>query len=250
MSDQDVFGDNNNPTPAGDPSTSQNDPFADQLSVIKNENGEPKYKDVGTALEALNSSQQFIGTLKSEKATIEQELANAKAELAKMGSIEDFVNKISPNAEPNGDPVTPETSGGLSEEKVAQLLDQRLQAQSAKAAEDANLTSVIESLSSVHGDKTAEHIKTKAAELKITPAALKEMAKTNPTVALTLLGGGNQTSSAPAQSTTIPPMTKPDDNSPPVFERGVARGGYTNKELVEMFRQSKEHTNKRLGLEN
>lgn len=248
MSDQDPFNQTQNSTD-GNPVTTQNDPFADQLSSIKNENGEQKYKDVDTALKALQESQQFIKQLKDEKSAVEAKLNEANTELTKMGSIDDFVNKLSPNTEPKADPATPANVEGLSAEKVAEMLDQRMAQQAQSAAEESNFKRVVEALSSVHGDKTAEHIKTKADELGTTPAALKDMAKTNPTMALAILGGAGGKSTAPSQSTTIPPMKPSDDNPMPKHERGIARGGLTNKELLERFRESKAYTNKKHGWE-
>lgn len=245
MSDQDPFNPEDKSNTDGDPVVPQNDPFADQLSGIKNENGEQKYKDVGTALKALQDSQQFIRQLKEEKALAESKLEQASSELAKMGSIDDFVKKISPDSKPSTHSETPKGVEGLSEEKVAEILDRRMAQQSQRAAEESNLRQVIEALNSVYGDQTPEHIKNKASEYKTTPAALKEMAKTNPQMAMAILGGAAPKSRTPSQSMTIPPMKTPDDNPAPKWERGIARGGLTNKELVERFRESKAYTNKK-----
>lgn len=251
MADQDVFGEDQTQN-SGDPASSQTDPFADKLGAIKNEKGEPKYKDIETALDALAASQQFIETLKAEKAEEQRKAQEAAAELAKMGSIDDFVKRISPDATPSTPAKTPEGGEGLSEEKVAQLLEDRLQRQAQETQRQSNLSAVVDSLSKVHGDSTkvAEHIQAKAKELDTTPAALKEMAMSNPTLALNVLGGEVKSAPKPSQSTTIPPVSPTDDNPPPNFEKGIARGGFTSKELVEMFRESKKYTNKRLGLES
>lgn len=250
MPDQDPFNQEQNNQNTGDPSASQIDPFADQLSAIKNDQGEQKYGSVAEALKALNASQQHIKTLESEKRQDREQLEQARAELARMGSIDDFVKKISPTAAPTETQETPVVAEGLSEEKVMKMVQDRLEAQSAQAKAEQNLSLVVDKLSSVYGDKTSEHIAAKAAELQTTPAALREMAKSNPSMALTLLGGvPASSSSAPSQSTTIPKLTPPDNNPKPVIERGIARGGYTNKELVDMFRQSKAYTDKRLGLD-
>ncbi len=44
--------------------------FADQLASITNERGEPKYKDLPTALQALKHSQEYIPSLKQENETL------------------------------------------------------------------------------------------------------------------------------------------------------------------------------------
>lgn len=131
MSDQDdIFGNEPKPnqTNPGDPGTPPSDPFADKLAGIKNENGEQKYKDLNTALEALSASQQFIPQLQNENAELKKQMEEMDAKLKQMGNIEDFVNRVSPNqpATPPAEPATPVQPQGLGEEEIAKLLDQRL----------------------------------------------------------------------------------------------------------------------------
>lgn len=250
MSDQNMFDDNNEPET---PDPAQTDPFADKLSAIRNEKGEPKYKDVNTALDALAASQNFIEQLKSEKRQVEESYNSLKEDLEKRETVEDFVNRISPTAQkPQETPKTSANTEALSEEKIAELLDQRLSIRDQQSAKENNLKTVVSKLSEIHGDnaKAALFIKEKAKELQTTPAALKELAMSNPTMAMQLLGGVPKAqNTSPSQSTNVPPISPTDSNEPPKFERGIARGGFTNKELVEMFRRSKEYTNKRLGLD-
>lgn len=248
MSDQTMF---NEPTQTqATPVTSQSDPFVDKLMAIRNENGEPKYKSVEAALDALAESQRFIETLKSEKRTVEEQLEAEKAERQKMGNIEDFVKKISPNAQPSPAPVTAGNAQGLSEERVAQLFQEQLQARERETTAQRNLDTVVSTLAQMHGDKASAFITQKAQELNTTPAALKELAKSNPTMALTLLGGAVvKTNASPSQSSIVKPSNPSDPNPKPTYERGIARGGLSNKELLERFNASKAYTNKRIGLE-
>lgn len=251
MSDQDVFAENQT-NPAGDPSVSPTDPFADKLKEIRDETGKPKYKDVDTALEALNASQQFIEQLKQEKRQVEAEKATAEAELAKLGNIDDFVKRLNPTQEqPNVTP-TSDAPGGLSEDKVVELMEQRLKAQQEKAVAEQNLQKVLSTLVQEHGDNAATFIQNKAQELGTTPTKLKELSSSNPTMALHLLGGAAvKPKVTPSVSSVLSPTNDSGELTRPVVEKGqgVARGGRTNKELLEMFRQSKEYTNKRIGLE-
>lgn len=126
----DIFGNEPKPnqTNPGDPGTPPSDPFADKLAGIKNENGEQKYKDLNTALEALSASQQFIPQLQNENAELKKQMEEMDAKLKQMGNIEDFVNRVSPNqpATPPAEPATPVQPQGLGEEEIAKLLDQRL----------------------------------------------------------------------------------------------------------------------------
>lgn len=248
MSDQEMFG-NETPNPNSEtPNPSQPNPFADQLSGIKNENGEPKYKDVEAALNALSQSQQHIKTLESERATQGQELDQARQDLAKMGSIDDFVKKISPNAAPTNPSETPVVSS-LSEEKVVSILQEQMQRTQEVQVQDANLKSVIAQLSQIHGEKASSMIKQKAVEMNTTPQALQDLAKSNPAMALAVLGGGTSSPTQPSRGTTIPPISSPDDNPIPKWDRGIARGGLTNSELMERVAEAKKYTYKRLGLD-
>ena len=250
MPDQDIFDDTQpNPKPVETPPTSQPDPFADKLMAIKNENGEPKYKTGEAALEALQASQQFIETLKTEKQGVLTDLEKAKAELAKMGNIDDFVKRIAPNAEPEPTKPTSEKSQSLSEEEITKLLETALSKREQESRAKANLDSVIVEVSKTHGDKAASVIAQRAKDLQTTPEALRELAKTNPTMALTLLNVKVQPSAQPSRSTTIPPIHSSESNPAPVFEKGVARGGFSNKELVDRWRQVKDFTYKELKVE-
>lgn len=259
MSDQDLFKEqntnneeqqqNNEETPR----EPQADPFADLLSEIRNENGEPKYKDVATALNALKSSQSFIEQLKAEKRELEEKHNKTQSELERMGTIDDYVNRLqnkSPKSATADQPKeTPKGEGGLSEEQVARLLDERLTARERQAAQAANLERVQSQLKETHGENAAVFLKQKAEELEMTLDELKELASTKPTVALTLLGGQTKSPTKPSQSSVIPPRQAPDNNPMPSWERSAVHGGLTNKELSERWKQAKQFTYKRIKVE-
>lgn len=255
MPDQDIFSDNNQnknqqPNPAGTPPQSQTDPFVDLLAEIKNENGENKYKSVEDALKALKASQQFIETLKEEKKGTESELEAARTELAKMSNIEDFVNRISPNAEPKKPEPTGNENKGLSEEEITKLLESALARRETQFQQDNNLSSVISIISQEHGDKASDFIATRAKELNTTPAQLRDLAKSNPTMALTLLNVKSKAPIQPSQSTINSNTNIPNNNEPPKFTKGASRGGMSQKELLEMWRGVKDYTYKQLNVEN
>lgn len=257
MGDQTVFDDEpttpQESTPPTTPVNTQTDPFVDKLMAIKNEKGEPKYKSVDDALVALANSQQFIETLKAEKRTIEEQLHAEKAERQRLGNIDDFVQKLNPNAKPNQPPETPAKENGLSEERVAQLLEAQLQKREYDSLMQRNLETVIGQLKEAYGDQATDHIRKRASELNTTPAALKDLARSNPLVAMTLLGGASaKPSPHPSQPSLVKPSINATDPNPrPVVEqgKGATRGGLSNKELAERFKQSKAFTNKRIGLE-
>lgn len=254
MSDNDMFEEEKNvtkPEQVETPPAPPSDPFADKLQAITNENGEPKYKDVETALEALKASQQFIETLKTEKSQTSAELEQARAELEKMGNIDDFVNRIKPDAKTQEKVETPPKTHSLSEEEITELLQKQLDQRDQQSQQARNLEEVTRKLSEMHGDKSAEYIKQRAKELGTTAAELKNLSMANPNMALALLGTPGKTVPKPSQPSTLnlPPNTN-EDNPRPKWDRGAARGGLTSAELAERWRQSKDFTNKRIGLEN
>ncbi len=256
MSDQDMFNQENKeqevtPEQKETPSSSTDDIFADKLKKIVNERGEPKYKDVDTALEALNASQQFIETLKQEKSQADQELEQAKAKLEQMGNIDDFVKRVSPNAKAKEEEPTSPTTNSLSEERVQALLQEQFDRREQESRKASNLSEVTKKLSEVHGDKAAAFLKTKAEELGTTIEGLKELSSTNPKMALALLGSPASNKPKPSQPSSVNlPLNTDGDNVRPQFEKGTTRGGLTSKEMTERWKQSAAFTNKRIGLDN
>ena len=251
MSDNDMF----NEQPQQEqpkvetPPTANSDPFADKLSAIKNEQGEPKYKDTETALEALSASQQFIERLKAEKAEEQRLRVELETKLTKLGSIDDFVKKLNPNTQTNERVETPQNSAGLSEEKVAELLQKHLAQRDQESQQTKNLSEVTQKLSELYGDKSAALIQQRAKELGTTAAGLRDLAKSNPKMALALLSTPSKAPApAPSQTSMNLPYTPREDNPMPRFEKGTTRGGLSNAELAERFKQSKSYTNKRIGV--
>lgn len=228
------------------PETPPTNPFDDQLKAFVNEAGEPKYKDVNAALNALKASQEFIATLKSEKTQVEQDLLKAREELTKLGSIDDYVNRLKEVTSDDQPKETPKAAGGLSEDQVAAILEKTLQAREVASVAQSNLKRVEEELVKTQGDQAPTFIKQRASELHMTVAQLKELSSKSPEAALTLLGVQSKKPITPISSTQAPKTETPSDGELPRFEQGVSRGGLTNKELVERLNKVKEYTYKRL----
>lgn len=250
MSDSDIFTESES-KPQETPATSS-DPLADRLAAIKNENGEQKYKDVVTALEALAASQQFIETLKSEKHQVDTELQELRDKVSQMESVEDVLKRIAPNAATPKTPATPEGDKVQSEQDIMATVEKALAIRKAKETEEANLSLVVDSLSSKYGDQAGAMIKQRALDLGTTPDALKDMARNNPKVVLELMGVSAKPKQIvnPSVTELVPPHKLSADNPLPKWEKGIARGGLTNKEIVERMKQAREYTNKRLGLDS
>ena len=246
MSDHDPFKQNTE-QPSGN--LSSPDVFSDQLKLIKNENGEQKYKDVPAALEALAHSQQFISTLQQEKAATTAELERIKKEAETRESVESLLNKFTnkPNQEPAPKVDQPDASQ-LDESRVRALIENTLRQQSATQVAEVNLQKVVSGLSEKFGETASTVIAERARELGTTPDALRELSRQNPTMVLALFGDIKPVSK---QSITPSSVHIPNKAGLPDLEkpaRSIMRGGLTDKELAAEFRRVAEHTRKRLGV--
>lgn len=173
------------------PASQGDDALVTKLTSIVNENGEPKYADLPTALDALKASQDFIPTLKNEVSLKDQEIATLRNQIAEsQGMIraqEEMARLLTqPTAQPEAQPVPqPAAQESVDVNSLVQAAFQNYQQQTLA---DKNWSEVNNVLESQYGAKAFEHMQNKAAALNTTPEALREMAKTNPSMALALLG--------------------------------------------------------------
>lgn len=236
-----------NTTPAT-PDPSNDNPFVDQLKKITNDKGEPKYKDVSQALEALAHAQQFIETLKSEKQELEQKYTQTASELQKRASVEEVVERLTGRPNTTTLKEDPPTESALDEDKIKQLVLSALNEQSQQTSAQQNLNKVSEALTQAYGDKAKEMVKKRAEELGTTPVDLQELSKTKPNLVLSLFQDVKVQNTNPSISTQYTPRITTQTLEPPKPSRSLMRGA-TNKEVVEALRASKEYTNKRLGVQ-
>ena len=231
MSDQELFN-KDNTSEGSDPTTSSSNPFEDKLKGIKNENGEPKYKDVDSALEALKHSQDFIETLKSEKQKELDEKTRLLSELEKRASVEDVVNKLvkQPNSEDTT--KTKVEPAGLDESKVMDLVKQALNQSNQQSQEAKNLSSVVNALTETHGDKAKEVIHARAKELNTDPSQLENLARTNPAMAMELLKVEPKTSSAPIQPSQTSQLQVPKKELEAPTKKLIT-GGASRQEIMD-----------------
>lgn len=248
MPDQDIF-DNKEPKPGETPPNPPQNPWEDKLKGILNENGEPKYKTVEDALTALEHSQQFISTLKSEKTEVESKLQEAQAELEKVGSVKDVVQDLF-NDRPDPDTkVDQPSSGGLDENKVREMLTNLLQQNKQQETRESNLNSVVAKLTEQHGDKAKEVIAEAASKYNTTPEKLRELASENPNMALSLLGSVEvKNPQQPSSSSVTPPHNPPKNGELDKPEKSLLRGA-TNAEITDYWKKVKDHTYNRLNVE-
>lgn len=257
MSTQTIFNpDNQSGEKEELPVTEQNvEAFADQLAQILNDNGEPKYKDVSTALNALKASQEFIPSLKQEKETLEQEVNLLREELTKRSAIEDVVEKLKqqppaqeekPNVEtPTQSNLSPEQIRQLLEEFVPQIIDQRQE----QSVAQKNIYSVDQKLKEFYGEKVEESVKAKAESLGLSIQDLEALSAKSPASALELLGVKEIKPSGKTftSSVNIPLNPKVEDDLKPTKSMLL---GATGKEQAEYLRRLKEDVMKRNGYSN
>lgn len=244
--DQSAFNNSNQQqeTPAQEPS--QTSAFTDQLSMIKNENGEQKYDNVPKALDALAHSQQFIPQLKNELAEKEAKLAALQEELAKREAVGDVVDKLTAQqAQPE---PTPQVSG-LSEQEVLNLVQNFSAQEQAQQQALNNEKQVSDVLFNQFGEKTQEVVSTKAAELGMTVEALKTLSQTSPQAALQLFGSSAQPQTKPTSGSINIGMQAPRDSlDVPPPEKSLLRGATTN-EQIDYLRKIRESVYKKHNVE-
>jgi len=242
----DIFG--SQPAPAVDTTTpAPTAPTVEALlSGIKNEQGQPKYQSVEKALEALQHSQEFIPTLKNQLATVEQELAQAKAEAAQAKRLEDVVAQLTTNNSAlNGEP--PPAASGLGEADVIKLVQQSLVDLETKKVATSNVDAVQAALTAKFGDKTADVVAAKAAELGTTSKALGDLAAQSPQLVLTLFGTAQVKNLTPTTgSVVVPPINRPDTEIKRP-EKSILVGA-TSKEQTAHLRDIREKVHARLGV--
>ena len=225
---------------------SQQSAFTDQLSMIKNENGEQKYDSVPKALDALAHSQQYIPQLKTEVSAKDAEIAALKEELAKREAVGDVVDKLTAQqAQPES---TPQVSG-LNEQDVLNLVQNFSQQQAQQQTAVTNEKLVSDALFGQYGDKTQEVVANKAAELGMTVEALQGLSQTSPQAALQLFG--TQAATTPKTTTgsvnlNMQPAEETFDVPKP--EKSVLRGASTN-EQIDYLRKIRENVYKKHNIE-
>lgn len=192
MSDGNIFQSQGTPaqTPpqgaATAPAVQPDNAFADLLSSIKNERGEPKYKDVQTALDALRHSQEFIPQVKTENEQLKRELEAARAEAARVRELEQTLQQLSSGQQPQQQSTPAQT--GISADEVAKLVSQTLERQRAEEAARANTQTVVQKMAEKFGPDAEKVFYEKAKEFGMTVQQVNALAAQSPQAVLNLYG--------------------------------------------------------------
>jgi hypothetical protein len=202
--------------------------LATLLSSIKNEEGNPKYKDVPTALEALKHSQEFIAQLRSESEALKAKLTNQESELGKQTAVEDFVSQLQSSMKPQ------ETAPEQPSERPASLtvddLDRLLAERESKKLQETNINTVKTKIATAYGDKANEFLTNKAKELGMSIEDLASLSAKSPQAALSLLGQTGATPAGNVQRGSVNSASLPNrqqDRGPSRPETSMMRGAKT-----------------------
>lgn len=183
MSDQTIFNGN---TPAGTPpaNTPQNDdPNANLLGMILNEQGQQKYQNVTEALKGAAHAQAYIAELKRQLQEAESKAAANIASKEKQDELERTVQELL-----NRQSQTPTSGPDLDPTKLADLIEQTLTKRQMADLAKANQAAVVAELTKAFGEQAEEKYKAAAQELGISTADLDVMAAKSPKAVLKALG--------------------------------------------------------------
>ena len=244
MADQSVF-EGNNPSGTPDTNTNPETILADQLKTIVNEDGNQKYDNVTKALEGLKNSQEYIPQLKTELSGAQAEISALKEQLAKTEAVEDVVSRLTQNQQAPTQKETPQVTG-LDENAVVNLFNQLSAQQQQQATEAQNEAQVSNALSVKYGDKAAEVLNAKAAELGTTREALQEQARKNPQLVLAAFGQNNSQSGVTTSSVNIQPGIV-DEEPLQAPEKSVLTGA-TTREQMDLMAKIRERVYKEHGI--
>jgi methylphosphotriester-DNA--protein-cysteine methyltransferase len=218
--------------------------FDDKLKTIVNDKGEPKYKTVDDALEALKASQAHIKQLEAENSVRDAELLRLREEEAKAKTLEEIVAKLQNTTDPARNTTPP--NAGLSEDAIAKAIDARLTAREQTARTQQNVTEVTNILTTKFGDKTKEVVAAKAAELGMSPKELGTLSSVNPKLVLSLFGEKPAVSqpTTPSVTTPLAPANTEKALEP---QKGLIVGiNATDKNRQALMKEIKERVYKRL----
>lgn len=187
MSDQTIFDQGQPSTNGNQPNQPQqpapSDSYQNLLRLITNEAGEQKYKTIDDALVALQHSQSFIQTLKSEKNELESRLTEATSVASKVSELENVLAKLTATPTPPPQPQSQEPPVDV-QGLVKQVLTQEKEAERANA----NISQVTTTLKKQFGDKAEEVFYTRAQEAGLSKAQINSLAATSPAAALRIVG--------------------------------------------------------------
>lgn len=249
MTDQSVFDKPNSTEGQPAPVTPESaNPFANQLAGIKTEEGKQKYDTIEKALDGLANAQDYIPQLKTQVTTQEAEISKLRAELEQRQSVEDVVSRLTSQQQAPAPAETPQVTPSLSEEQVANLVQQQLAQTQVQATQVSNKQQVNAELISKFGDKAGEVVSEKAAALGTTPQDLEKMAASNPKMVLALFNTQATTSVSPTTGSVNIPPTNPQGGEPLGRPEKSLLSGSTSAQQRDFMKKVKEEVYAKFGV--
>lgn len=233
MPNENIFGEAT-PSPPTTPTDTPAgvDPVVSILSEIIGDDGQQKYKDVPTALNALKHSQEYIKQMKNQL----EEATQKASQAVTMEQVLAAVNK------PTEAPVTPTAPpAGLTADDVVRILQEKEKTEKYKA----NAAKVAQRFKETHGEKAEEAFYGKAAEMGLTRESINQLAATSPEAVFSMFGMKGRPASAPATPNGI---NTGGMQTPTPSPLGSVMGFKTDKDLAEYWSKLKAEVNSSLGI--
>lgn len=178
------------------PNVQNENSFADLLGTIKNERGEPKYRDLPTALDALKHSQEFIPQIRSENETLKAQLEELRSKVQELSAVKESVEKLTSTQQKRED--TPPVQ--FDEKTVAELVNRTLTQRESEAIQKANITKVVSTIQERFGADSEKVFYARAQEMGMRPEQINKLAAESPTAVFRLFGIDQQQQVAPAKT--------------------------------------------------
>lgn len=168
--------------------TNQIDPDKDYLPELVGD--DKKYKTPVDLARAVMEKDLFINQLQTEN----RDVRGSLAERVKLEEIYEKINSVV-NKSPNSDSDTQNTNGtnppvipGITPEQIDERLNAKLAELDVKRQADANTSFVKQALTKAFGPNHSSKLKEEAVKLNMTPAQMDQIAATNPSAFLRLVG--------------------------------------------------------------
>lgn len=221
------------------------DILVNKLLEIKREDGSPKYESVESALDALKVTQDHIKTIEAENAALRAKTAESDQLKETLQRLQEKnVNEEKPSDKTN-------TNGGLSEEAVKELVRNQLVEEETNKKAISNIKSVQDVLINKLGtrEKAQEYVVNKAAELGLSPEALKQLSATSPNAALALLGEVVKPPVSSNSSSVRIPLGNPSSDEIKAPEVSLLSGrGATTRNQIDHVKRIKEKVYRDLNI--
>ena len=169
-----------------------------------------KFKTAADLARGKYEADQFIERLKREQDELRAELSRRLPTEDILTKVEQLMNSRNPDNGNSGAPNRNDhengDTGGLTPEKIAELVEQRLTQRETQKTVSENLAAVKQALQTSFGDNYQQELLRKASELGYTPDEFTNLAKSKPKAFLALVGA-NSTPSKGGDPFSAPPRS-------------------------------------------